>query len=368
MRWKSIKRAAAATGTCLFAAFSLGCSPVKFDKSSSCGQFGNEACKATPGDTDDPKLKHIDTEIRIARPQADILFINDNSGSMSFEQSKMSERFPDFIESLGSIDYRIAITTTDVDPSKPNSTDPLKNGNFIEFGNGSNVLTPDLSNIAQLFSDAIKRPETLTCEDSDFEKCPSPDERGIYAANLAVSRGDTDFFREKSHLAVVILSDEDERSRGGEIAGYPLEDNDLPETFVKNVKDRFGKSKSLAVHAIIVKPGDTACLNEQNSQTGVRGFEGHTYAELANLTDGRIGSICASDYGAEMGAIGASVVDAVNAIDLACSPVDDEISVSVTPEPAGLEITLDKDGKKIRFNQTLPPDTKVRLVYDCAEG
>ena len=350
------------------ALLALGCSPVRFSKSASCGEAGNPACKVTPSER-----RQVDKTITTGKPQADILFVDDNSGSMSTEQGKMGDKFPDFISSLGSIDYRIAITTTDVSsdtnpPSVANLNGALQDGKFIEFESGVNVLIPTLSNIAQLFAGAIKRPETLTCDSSGFKTCPSPDERGIYAANLAVDRADPDFFRPNAHLAVVILSDEDERSRGGTITGFELEDQDMPANFVANVKAKFGEAKSLAVHAIIIKPGDETCLDEQNSQPGVRGSEGKKYAELANLTNGTIGSICSSNYGEEMGAIGSSVADAVNSIDLECAPIDDQVTTEVNPRPSDLEITLDKEQKKIRFNRTLPAETTVRVIYDCPKA
>lgn len=348
----------------------VGCAPVEFTQDASCGKFGNQECEITPAG-----LKHFDNTLKVELGQADILIVNDNSGSMSVEQSKMSDRFPDFIQSLSHINFRIAVTTTDVQSSKnpPNAVNQngaLQNGRLISFANGSKFLDPTMSNINQLFDGVIKRPETISCENSDFDSdsCPSPDERGIFAASLAVDRNESGFFRAGAHLAVIILSDEDERSRGGEISSFPLEERDQPENFVQNVKNRLGEDKSLSVHSIIVKPGDSSCLNQQNSQTRVRGFEGKTYKKLSDLTTaqgGTIGSICASDYGNELGKIGAAVVNAVNSIDLACVPVNDEFGVFVSPEPAGLSVTLDKAAKKLRFNQTLPAGATARVIYDC---
>src|SRR5690606_3464453 len=102
----------------------------------------------------------------------------------------------------------------------------------------------------------IKRPESKLCDDSGFleQACPSPDERGIYALNLAVERNEKDFFRSGAHLAVIILSDEDERSFGGhgtQGQGWPLEAKDLPETFVLGMQNNF-PTKSVSVHSVIV--------------------------------------------------------------------------------------------------------------------
>lgn len=345
------------------------CSPVEF-RQATCEEGQNCSVSAS-GAT------HVDKTITIAPPQADILIINDNSGSMSTEQNKMSERFPDFINSLSGVDFRIAVTTTDVSsfvsdtknnfPNSVNQNGQLQDGRFITFGNGAQVLTPGLSNIVQLFEEVIERPETVACENSGFDSssCPSPDERAIFAANLAVERGQSDFFRPGAHLAMIILSDEDERSRSGEITGFGLSAKDQPQSLIDNVKNRFGVDKSFAVHSIIVKPGDTSCLQQQNGQSGVSGFEGKIYKELSDLTNGRVGSICASNYGQELGAIGGAVVDAVNSLSLECAPKDNQVGVFVNPPPQGLTFEVDAANKRIQFNQTLPAGGSVRLIYDC---
>ena len=351
----------------LMIGYLIGCSPVKFTEDTSCGSFGNQECEVGP-----LGIQRYDNTFVVGPLEADILFIDDNSGSMSVEQSKMAEKFPNFISSLGTVDYRIAVTTTDVatssnPPDSVNDNGALQDGRFIEFSSGVSVLTPSTANAEQLFLDTVKRPETLSCEANNFDAdfCPSPDERAIVAANLAVDRGHDEFFRPGAHLAIVILSDEDERSKSGEIPGYELATYDKPQVLIDNVKAKFGADKSFAVHAIMIKPGDTSCLQQQNAQHGVSGFEGKVYQELVDLTNGHAGSVCASDYGVEMGQIGAAVLSDVNSLELACAPLNDEFTALVEPVPAGLEVSLDKDAKKIRFNQSLPPNTSVRLIYDC---
>jgi len=51
--------------------------------------------------------------------KADILFVDDNSGSMSFEQVHMADRFSTFLSALNtqSVDYRIGVITDDTTSS-----------------------------------------------------------------------------------------------------------------------------------------------------------------------------------------------------------------------------------------------------------
>jgi hypothetical protein len=65
----------------------------------------------------------------------DILFVDDNSGSMFVEQEKMAAAFPNFFQQISNLFYRIAIITTDVSASPNNTTLRAANGNgtFQDF-------------------------------------------------------------------------------------------------------------------------------------------------------------------------------------------------------------------------------------------
>ena len=324
---------------------------------------GVVACDKAPvdfsqNDVSASGLGRVTQEFTTAQGKADILFVVDNSGSMSVEQARMGQSFPQFISSISNIDHQIAITTTDIE-----ATD----GRFLSFGNNSDILTPSTPNANNLFLQTIQRPETLTCDNAGFDpaSCPSPDERGIFAAYRAIEKGDAKFFREDSHLSIVILSDEDERSRGGQIAGFELEFRDTPQNLVDLDKTRLGAQKTFSVHSVVVRPGDTSCLNQQNSQAPLKGFEGNTYVSLSNLTGGTIGSICASDYGQELGNIATNIIDNVNSVVLQCAAKDDAVAVTLSPQPSGISVTYIPTEQRVQFSQTIPPGTFVQLTYDC---
>lgn len=354
---KLLKRSQYYTGRlafCGFAVFLAACSPVEFAHDESCGKFGNQECVVSP-----QGLNHFDNTIEVGNGKVDILFVNDNSGSMSVEQEKMGERFPHLTDSLEDLDFNIAMITTDA----------ADEGKFINFSNGISVLTSAMGDIASLFLNTIVRPETLACDTSgfNFDNCPSSDERAILTANMVVSRADPEFFRDDAHFAIVILSDEDERSNSGEIPGYPLEAEDTPPNLINNVKNTLAEDKTLSVHAVVIRPGDTECLREQVHQENVKGFYGSIYADLAEMTNGTVSSICADDYGVQLEAIGENILSQVNSVELACAPVDEEVTVIVTPEPSDFEFLVDSENHRVWFNQNLPPDTKARVVYDCFE-
>lgn len=373
------------------------CSPVQFEKlpDPGCGT----GCVTT---TTSPGKKKYSQEKTIGEGLVDILIINDNSGSMSFEQSKMADRFPTFLQSLGSMDYRIAMTTTDISsnfsstpvgvknyPSAANGNGAFQDGNLLAFGSAK-YLDRSTPSKESLFNSVIKRNETIVCEQSGYQTCPSGDERGIFAANLVLDRTASEFMRPLAHLAVIILSDEDERGLSDPrsvrdqndqslLSLYPLENYDKPETLISRFKQRFPE-KTLSVHSIIVPPRENdansdACLAQQSGQTSnpnqpgnpfVRGTVGYSYAKASTLTGGKIGTICASDYGAQLTDIGYYLQGQVTSMPFNCRPVNDTFTLK-DQTGRDLSATPDFDKLEVKINEKLGPNTKITLEYECLD-
>lgn len=344
--------------------------------------------------------------------KVDILFVNDNSGSMSTEQNKMADKFTNFISTLDSqrIDYQIAITTTDISgdvvatrsngstytaytngPTPWNGNGALQDGKFIAFPNGSKILKKSMSTSTKInyFAQTIKRPETLHCEDSDFEECPSGDERGIYAINKVLDRADPDFFRKDSHFAVVILSDEDERSTGGSPLQsgqtLELEPEDTPEYLVSRLSSTLGPTKAMSVHSIVVKPGDSNCKYTQSNQgNGINGEYGTYYSKLSNpsfelkslgnIVDGKLGNICSSSYTSQLVDMASKISTSSFSFALPCDPVDDytasqegfdPVEIHVSPDP-GFQVNYSVDSNNnLTFYPSIPAGSRVEYTVVC---
>jgi hypothetical protein len=271
---------------CLISVFYyLGCADKKFEKDNSrfvCQGLGNDAC-ITDNGTD-----VFEDTLSGKGGVADIIFVDDNSGSMSFEQKNMADKFSSFISVLDQkqIDYRIGIITTDVSSSSNparsiNQNGELQDGKLVKFSDGSLYLTPGTANKESLFANAIKRSETLKCESfltnnqsvdensSAFkngitENCPGQDERGIKASNLFIKNNSSQILRSNAPLSLVFLSDEDERSGiYDDNSSYQLETDDLPQTLIANVRS-LNPGKTFNAYAIVVNPGQlTASANAE---------------------------------------------------------------------------------------------------------
>lgn len=197
------------------------CAPVKFDTETEKADNVVEYCEGSTC------FYEVTEEKTVGEGLVDILIVNDNSGSMSFEQRKMADAFSGFLSSMQNLDYRIAMTTTDIsdtrqrvnnvtnlsyNPAGPyNGYGALQDGKLIDFASGLKYLDRNTPNKQTLFDATIRRPETAHCESTGFAECPGSDERGIVAAGMTIKNYAAQFMRPTAHFAVIVLSDEDER-------------------------------------------------------------------------------------------------------------------------------------------------------------
>ena len=394
----------------------VGCSPVSFQKDISNQCQNASGCIYNPN-TD---TRDIDKTIVIDGGAVDILFVDDNSGSMSFEQNQIAARFSNFVQALDArgADYRIGIITTDVSATLNNGPRPingngaLQDGRLINFAPGVPFITQNTQPInvggvwktkEQLFADTIQRPETLTCEafintnpnvgqtsSTYLANCPSGDERGIYSANLFLDANPAAFIRPNARLAIVFLSDEDVRSSlYYQVSNYSLDNMDLPQTLIGKIKSKY-VGKIFSVHSLIVKPGtltggtadqvaaliasgtaptslfsggDVSCLNMQGSQTAnVSGSYGYLYSLATRMTQGIEGNICSTNYTTELQSIAANITDR--------QPYNLECSSSVMKD---LQVYLNgtsynqytQTGNTLNFPQSLPAGSVLEIKYTC---
>jgi hypothetical protein len=364
--------------------FYVGCSPMKFAvDSSKCADY-SDSCVVTDG-------KYSFNYSQVAGGgKVDILIVDDNSASMSFEQARLAARFQNFIDDLETrhVDYRIGITTTDV------SGGPFpQGGSLIPFASGVPYLTSTTGSSASyrksLFNATLQRPETLSCESfianwiasgrttstagyssAYTSNCPSGDERGVYSANLTVMNNPQSFIRSDANLAIIFLGDEDERSGlYSSMSQYALENYDQPATLVNNIKNQYGSDKynNTTVHAIVVR--DQTCLAVQNSQILggvaatqglVSGSIGTVYMALPNAGWGQTADICSTDYSSQLGQIRVAITNKIQNVILACSNPG-SLAVTVNGSSVGYNLS----GKTLTFTQTPASGATVNVSYTC---
>lgn len=323
------------------------------DSTSTTNNTGNN----TTGDNSILQSSIIPKSIeKTVTPLVDILFVVDNSKSMSKEQAELGKKFPNFISNISNLDWKIAITTTSLSSNKT-SFDPLLDGNLVYVNNSKNVISKGDTDAETDFLNAIQVGDT-----------GSADERGIYASNLAIKKNDNKWMRQDAHLAIILISDEDERS-----TGINLEFYDLPDSLPSTVKQFLGTTKTSSFHSIIIRPGDDSCLklqNDSSSAWGSGGNTGNTYANLTQLTNGILGNICSSDYGIQLTDIGKQIQNNIGRIKLECKPVIDtnhNIRISVN-DIINSDLKFQINNDEIIFDAPVAIGSKIKVDYFCSSN
>jgi len=354
------------TTTLAVPAIMNSCGQVRFDKSTALSSLDCESGQ----DCVDPNgggslYQMVSQDLAVsANRDVDVLFVVDNSGSMIEEQVGIGAKISGFLDKIKDLNWQIALTTTD---PRENSLSPegvavaWGDGQFRAFGTSGSKFILN----SQEFNAAAAQ---SALSDAIFVGAQgNATERGIRAAYRSVERAAVDgpyksFFRPNARLAVVVISDEDECSRG--VSGCPAEDRDKsrPAEFVNLVKARFGEAKVFSFNSIIYKPGDNTC------KTGL--VQGNTYAELTLLTGGLMGSVCAQDYAAPLADLGNRVTELVKATSLKCIPQDVDndgaldLKVQVGSNGEILKSGYEVNGLTVTFADALP-EGSYHFEYFC---
>lgn len=275
--------------------------------------------------------------------KVDILMVIDNSGSMEYEQQSMASRVRNFLSVIRGLDYQIAVTTTDPDNK------PLGDGRFIPIygSNGQYILdTTTPEDVAQdRLGRTLQRPETGSSVEQGIRAVYRAVER--YAANETAPRA---FFRTGAQFAVVLISDEDESANTVK--------ND-PQKLVDLVNTTFSSQKRFGFHSIITKPGDSQCRNTYGATYGDR------YQRISQLTGGIVGSVCETDYAAQMVGIAQGVRDLLKTLTLQCVPLT-QYGITVKKDGVAVTSAYRVDGVNLKFDAELEPGSYT-IDYRCTK-
>lgn len=304
-------------------------------------------------------------DVQVTDNKVDIVLIVDDSSSMLSDNRKLAERLQGFVNNLtaASVDWRMCSTVT-------RSQDVSNNGvyywgasrNWVDYvGSPKWILKAGAADPYAIF--------TKTIDAIGAGWAGTDDERGIKAALWHAEYAPyNNCYRSDASLSVIMISDEDVRSVGGDQAQVyyggelkQLEADDLPQSYVSKVKQKFGMDKRFTVNSIIVKPGDTVCMAAQDSG-GSKSHYGYYYDELARLTNGFSSSICESDYSQNLNYFRDRIVSSLASIPLECAPVG-SIDVTVTPAVAGMSTRIENNA--LIFAPAVPAGHHIDIGYNC---
>ncbi|MGZ3691919.1 MAG: hypothetical protein ACXVAX_10470 [Pseudobdellovibrio sp.] len=366
----------------------IACSPTRFapvkDVSNLCDS-STTSCNVQTQSID------ISQNFKIGSGKVDILFVNDNSASMSKIQVALASKFAGFLQNLDSksTDYRVAITTTDLAA--------VMNRKLIPFSSGKYFITNQDSDRVSLFNNAIIRNETINCEDfivsmfntygTSFQSnsnyasqyssiCPSSDTRGIYTANVVVSENSDSFMRDDANLNIILISNDNVRQ------GNAKETNDLATTFTSMMQNNY-PGKYWDFNSIIVK--DNTCKAQQTLKNALGQVVSNSYGpaisggiglEYANLSNsaardiennprprGQVLDICESNYATHFDSMATQISEESRMVTLKCTPSQ----APTVSTDAGGTVPFTWTGDKVLFNRGYE-GTSVHVSYRCYTG
>lgn len=345
------------------------CSPVDFSADSN-----TIKPEATPTPTVTPPQELVDMKytgtVQATSKKLDIVLIIDDSNSMLQDNQKLATRLSGFVGKLqtSNIDWQMCVTPTRalVLGGAPRWGASFHWQNYTPSNSApAYILKSGTSNLNAIFS------STIDYIGAGYVN--SDDERAIKAAYHHADNGDYRYsasgcYRPDAAIAFIIISDEDERSIGGDLSqkyyqseGLDLENEDKPEHFVSFMKNTFGNDKRFTVNSIIVKPGDSDCMASQDAG-GAKSHYGVQYAALSNMTGGGVGSICAEDYSAHLNLFFDKIEDSLRSIPLECPPVGN-IKISITPAMGPVASRV--EGANLIFDTAIPAGRSIKVDYQC---
>jgi len=283
----------------------------------------------------------IDSFTQDGEVAVDILFVVDNSGSMSSNQTNLKNNFDDFIAVyvIAGVDYHIALITTD-------------DASFV-----GNIITPTDSDPAGSFNDQVDL----------IRYGGSPNEKGLWYSYVSTDTGgdaapgsSTGFFRESAKFVVVYVSDEPDYSHSASSGGGSTTMG--TSDYSAHLLSLKSSSILVAAHAVA---GDypSGCTANGGAQFG------DGYYDVVSDLGGTFMSICADDWSVTMDTLARESMAMVS-FPLSDYPVEDTISVEVDGVTS-TDWVYDNSVNSVTFTVVPADESSINITYavwaECEE-
>ena len=335
----------------------------------------------------------------LVNSKIDILWVIDNSGSMSPSQTNILNNFSGFMKNFGSknLDYQMAVTTTEAFKSDAKfGNDPTfskyKDGATFTSGKtsynkhtGINLLYPGAS------SDI-----TATFMINAYQGDQGSGDERAFSSMMSALKNITNpiLFRPNSFLAVIVLSDEDDFSSSSRAEyswiarqtnettaqynaryapdhSYTYAGLDSIGSYLSSL-DSFTSSTPTNRHYSVstITAKDNACVQSMLGAGASSSIIGQRYMDLAAQTQGVIGSICDPNFAGTLDAIQEKILELSTEFYLQRQPVISSISVvvnsvAIAQDPAnGWTYDSVKNGILFHGNAIPPSGAEIAVHFD----
>jgi len=268
----------------------------------------------------------IDKFTQVSGQTVDILFVIDDSGSMSDKQQKLKDNFDRFINhaDVWKNDYHLGVISVCAEDSKirgklnvgapnkiprfitpttPNGRDLFKKYVFLGDNSSGGCSDKRESGLeaaqaalsAPLTSDTGKACTKDADCTGDQKICPNANNCAYSCIDGTCAGWNKGFLRKDAQLEVLVLSDEEDQSNGS-ISFYT--------NFFKSIKGFYNTNMFHwnSITGVDDRTGD--CSQGCSGSDGSSAEHGCRYTTVSQDTNGKVGSICDTDYAAVMDAIG----------------------------------------------------------------
>ena len=269
-----------------------------------------------------------DAFTQLETPEVDIMFVIDNSCSMSDEQASLTSNFESFIQFADAqgLDYQISVVSTDVQggfpgpmcPASPTAQRPMGMaqgacGYFADGNGDATQVNPEWRLVTPMEQPS---PEAAFRAIATQGINGAGIEQGLEAAYRALSSPvitgwNNGFLRQDAYLALIFVSDEEDQSPQAV---------DFYVNYFRAIKG-FRNTNLFSVSAIV---GDVpGGCGGSNADPGAR------YVESADRTGGIFESICTQDWATALQNLGLSVFGYKSRFFLSNQPVAGTVEVLV---------------------------------------
>ncbi len=320
-------------------------------------------------------IEQTDVFIQLTGQDVDVLFVVDNSGSMSDEQNNIANNIDSMVAAAQAwnTNYQLAVTTTDIGNDSgrflgsPRFVTPLTPNGLAAFANNVKNVGDNGSGTEEGLEAAylaLTLPNTHLAQDAQGNpiSCGSDaacSPGGCYGDPLDVSGAtkycggaNWGFLREDAALEIVMISDEEDQSPA-ELSFYI--------DFFKNLKG-FANEDLIHVHTIV---GDVpgGCDSQYGAADAAP-----TYQQVSLETGGVNASICASNYSSILDEIGEIAFGLKKQFFLTRLAQPNSISVKIDGVPCNQGWSFDIPSNSIIFDENgacMPqPGQEIEVHYE----
>lgn len=244
----------------------------------------------SPKYTAQPEKRMNEQIVKTLSNELDILFIIDDSGSMNPHQANLEANMDLFMRGISHtrfIDYHIgAISTAEEE------LNPL----IPAAGPGGGRLAGAVPFVTRGMPDALnilKKNVMMGTSGSAFERVFSPMKLALSEPNL--SGWNKGFYREKAHLAIIVITDAEDQTQSSFTRRPPGTDLDLgpQEAYEFLLKLKSGDKSKIATYGAIIRPDDdpSVCPKDDSSSDHSR------LLQFFEISEGVTYGLCDPDFG-----------------------------------------------------------------------